>query len=159
MTHEVIMPTFLEALYPAIFGAVIGALAVGSKKILGLVNARKYAPLLSKVYDVVDPLLDKYYTGWSGSTIDVVLELAFDSIGDGTLTKEEIQAAVQLAKEKFLPDIAKTKKLDPKTPEGQKSLEIAELVLKLEEGVSKDKVVEIAKASAPLVLPSGFKFF
>ncbi len=103
---------------------------------------------------MVDPLLDKYYSGWDGSTIDTVLELAFDSVGDGTLSNEEVQAAVQMAKEKFLPDVAKTKRLDANTPEGRKSLEIAELVLKMEEGVSKDKVIEIAKASAPLVLPS-----
>jgi len=148
------MPTFLEALYPAIAGVIIGAIGVGSKKLFQKINARKYAPMLAKVYDVVDPLLDKYYTGWDGSTIDTVLELAFDSVGDGTLTNEEVQAAVQLAKEKFLPDVAKTKKLDANTPEGRKSLEIAELVLKMEEGVSKEKVIEVAKASAPLVLPS-----
>ena len=153
------MPTFLEALYPAIAGVIIGVVSMGAKKVLAKVNARKYAPLLGKVYDVIDPLLDKYYTGWDGSTIDMVLELAFDSIGDGTLTNEEVQAAVQMAKEKFLPDVAKSKKLDPNTPEGLKSLEIAELVLKMEEGVSKDKVVEIAKASAPLVTPKGFPFF
>ena len=147
------MPTFLEALYPAIAGAVIGALAMGSKQILGLIHVRKYLPVLVKVYDVVDPLLDKYYSGWDGSTIDTVLELAFESVSDGTLSHEEVMELVKLAKEKFLPDLAKAKKLDPSTPEGQKSLEIAELVLKLEEGVSKDKVIEIAKASAPLVLP------
>ena len=150
------MPTFLEALYPAIAGVIIGAIGVGSKKLFQKINARKYAPMLAKVYDVVDPLLDKYYTGWDGSTIDTVLELAFDSVGDGTLTNEEVQAAVQLAKEKFLPDVAKTKKLDANTPEGRKSLEIAELVLKMEEGVSKEKVIEIAKASAPLVLGDKF---
>jgi hypothetical protein len=148
------MPTFLEALYPAIAGVIIGAIGVGSKKLFAKINARKYAPMLAKVYDVVDPLLDKYYSGWDGSTIDTVLELAFDSVGDGTLTNEEVQAAVQLAKEKFLPDVAKTKKLDANTPEGRKSLEIAELVLKMEEGVSKEKVIEVAKASAPLVLPN-----
>ena len=147
------MPTFFEALYPAIAGVIIGAIGVGSKKLFAKINARKYAPMLAKVYDVVDPLLDKYYSGWDGSTIDTVLELAFDSVGDGTLTNEEVQAAVQLAKEKFLPDVAKSKKLDPNTPEGRKSLEIAELVLKMEEGVSKKKVIEVAKASAPLVLP------
>lgn len=153
------MPTFLEALYPAIAGIVIGAAGMASKKLLAKINARKYAPLLAKVYDVVDPLLDKYYSGWDGSTIDTVLELAFDSVGDGALTEAEIASAVQLAKEKFLPDVAKGKKLDASTPEGQKALEIAELVLKLEEGMSKDKVVEIAKASAPLVLPSKFLGF
>lgn len=151
---EVTMPTFIEALYPAIAGVIIGVASMGAKILLEKVNARKYAPLLGKVYDVVDPLLDKYYSGWDGSTIDTVLELAFDSVGDGTLTNEEVQAAVQMAKEKFLPDVAKSKKLDANTPEGRKSLEIAELVLKMEEGVSKDKVVEIAKASAPLVLPN-----
>lgn len=147
------MPTFLEALYPAIAGVIIGAIGVGSKKLFAKINARKYAPMLAKVYDVVDPLLDKYYSGWDGSTIDTVLELAFDSVGDGTLTNDEVQAAVQLAKEKFLPDVAKTKRLDANTPEGRKSLEIAELVFRMGEGATKEKVVEIAKASAPLVLP------
>ncbi len=153
------MVTFLEPLYPAIAGVIIGVAAMASRPLLKKINARKYAPLLVKVYDVVDPLLDKYYTGWDGSTIDTVLELAFQSVGDGTLTQEEIAGAVQLAKEKFLPDIAKTKKLDPSTPEGHKALEIAELVLKLEEGVSKDTVLDIAKASAPLVVPSKFLGF
>lgn len=147
------MPTFLEALYPALAGIVIGAAGMASKKLFAKINARKYAPMLAKVYDVVDPLLDKYYTGWDGSTIDTVLELAFQSVGDGTLTQAEIAGAVQLAKEKFLPDVAKGKKLDASTVEGQKALEIAELVLKLEEGVSKEAVMDIAKASAPLVIP------
>ena len=144
------MPTFLEPLYPAIAGILIGVATMGAKKVLEKVNARKYAPLLAKVYDVVDPLLDKYYTGWSGSTIDAVLELAFYSVGDGNLSKEEAQQAVQMAKEKFLPDVAKTKQLDPSTPEGRKSLEIAEMVLKMEEGVDKDKLIDLAKASVPL---------
>ncbi len=144
------MPTFLEPLYPALAGIIIGVATMGAKKVLEKVNARKYAPLLAKVYDVVDPLLDKYYTGWDGSTIDAVLELAFYSVGDGHLSSEEAQKAVQMAKEKFLPDVAKTKKLDPNTPEGRKSLEIAEMVLKMEEGVDKDKLVDLAKASVPL---------
>jgi len=144
------MPTFLEPLYPALAGIIIGVATMGARKVLEKVNARKYAPLLAKVYDVVDPLLDKYYTGWSGSTIDTVLELAFYSVGDGELTREEAQRAVQLAKERFLPDVAKAKQLDPSTPEGRKSLEIAEMVLKMEEGVDKDKLVDLAKASVPL---------
>ena len=144
------MPTFLEPLYPALAGIIIGVATMGAKKVLEKVNARKYAPLLAKVYDVVDPLLDKYYTGWDGSTIDTVLELAFYSVGDGDLSKEEAQKAVQMAKEKFLPDVAKTKKLDPNTAEGRKSLEIAEMVLKMEEGINKDRLVELAKASVPL---------
>jgi hypothetical protein len=144
------MPTFLEPLYPALAGIIIGVATMGAKKVLEKVNARKYAPLLAKVYDVVDPLLDKYYTGWDGSTIDTVLELAFYSVGDGNLSSEEAQKAVQLAKEKFLPDVAKSKRLDPTTPEGRKSLEIAEMVLKMEEGVNKDKLVDLAKASVPL---------
>jgi len=144
------MPTFLEPLYPALAGIIIGVATMGAKKILEKVNARKYAPLLAKVYDVVDPLLDKYYTGWSGSTIDAVLEFAFHSVGDGSLTSEEAQKAVQMAKEKFLPDVAKSKKLDPNTAAGRKSLEIAEMVLKMEEGVDKDKLVDLAKASVPL---------
>jgi hypothetical protein len=144
------MPTFLEPLYPALAGIIIGVATMGAKKVFEKVNARKYAPLLANVYDVVDPLLDKYYTGWDGSTIDTVLELAFHSVGDGSLSTEEAQKAVQLAKEKFLPDIAKTKQLDPSTPEGRKSLEIAEMVLKMEEGVNKDKLIDLAKASVPL---------
>jgi hypothetical protein len=144
------MPTFLEPLYPALAGIIIGVATMGAKKVLEKVNARKYAPLLAKVYDVVDPLLDKYYTGWDGGTIDTVLELAFYSVGDGELTKEEAQRAVQLAKERFLPDVAKSKQLDASTPEGRKSLEIAEMVLKMEEGVDKDKLVGLAKASVPL---------
>jgi hypothetical protein len=48
--------------------------------------------------------------------------------------------------------VAKSKKLDPNTPEGIKSLEIAEMVLKLEEGVDRGKIIEIAKASIPLEL-------
>lgn len=144
------MPTFLEPLYPALAGIIIGVATMGAKRVLEKVNARKYAPLLAKVYDVVDPLLDKYYTGWDGGTIDTVLELAFYSVGDGELTKEEAQRAVQLAKERFLPDVAKSKQLDASTPEGRKSLEIAEMVLKMEEGVDKDKLVGLAKASVPL---------
>lgn len=144
------MPTFLEPLYPALAGILIGVATMGAKKVFEKVNARKYAPMLAKVYDVVDPLLDKYYTGWDGSTIDTVLELAFYSVGDGNLTKEEAQKAVQLAKERFLPDVAKTKQLNPNTPEGRKSLEIAEMVLKMEEGVDRDKLIDLAKASVPL---------
>lgn len=148
------MPTFLEPFYPALAGILIGVATMGAKKILEKVNARKYAPILGQVYDVIDPLLDKYYTGWSGGTIDTVLELAFYSVGDGHLSTVEAQHAVQLAKEKFLPDVAKSKKLDPNTPEGIKSLEIAEMVLKLEEGVDRGKIIEIAKASIPLELVS-----
>lgn len=144
------MLTFLEPLYPALAGILTGAVAMGAKTLLEKVNARKYAPILAKVYDVVDPLFDKYYAGWDGSVIDTVLELAFHSVGDGQLTPCEAQRAVQMAKEKFLPDVAKTKQLDPTTLEGRKSLEIAEMVLKLEEGFDKDALIDIAKASVSL---------
>jgi hypothetical protein len=144
------MPTFLEPFYPAFAGILIGVATMGAKKVFEKINARKYAPMLSKVYDVVDPLLDQYYTGWSGSTIDTVLELAFYSVGDGHLSTEEAQRAVQMAKEKFLPDVAKSKRLDPNTPEGRKSLEIAEMVLKMEDGVDRNKMIDLAKASIPL---------
>ena len=145
------MPTFLEPLYPALAGLIIGFATLGAKKVFDKINARKYASLLAKVFDVVDPLLDKYYTGWSGSTVDTVLELAFYSVGDGHLSKEEAQHAIQLAKEKFLPDVAKSKQLNPNTPEGRKSLEIAEMVLKMEEGVDKNKLIDLAKSSVALV--------
>lgn len=143
----------LSALYPALGGVVVGVLATAINPLLHKINARKYAPLLANVYDVVDPLLDKYYTGWDGSTIDTVLELAFQSVSDGTLSDKEIAAAVQMAKEKFLPDVAKSKSLDESTQAGQKALEIAGMVGKLADGADKGELIAIAKAAAPMPSP------
>ena len=145
------MPTFFEPFYPAIVGVLIGVATMGAQKVLKRFNVRKYQPLLAKVYDVVDPLLDKYYTGWSGSTIDTVFELAFYSVGDGDLSPQEVQSAVQLAKETFLPDVAKSKTFLPDTREGLKSLKIAEMVLKMESGVDKNVLINLAKASVAIV--------
>lgn len=145
----------LAMLYPALGGVAVGIIVSVLNPILEKVNARKYAPLLANVYNVVDPLLDKYYSGWDGSTIDTVLELAFHSVSDGTLSDEEAAKAVQMAKEKFLPDVAKSKTLDESTEAGQKALEIAQMVKRLTEGVNKDELIAIAKTSVPMSVPTG----
>lgn len=146
----------LSALYPALGGVIVGVLVSAINPLLNKINARKYAPLLANVYDVVDPLLDKYYTGWDGSTIDAVLELAFHSVSDGSLSEKEVAAAVQMAKEKFLPDVAKNKSLDESTLAGKKAVEIATMVGKLSDGADKGELIAIAKASVPMPAPVKF---
>ena len=146
------MPTFLEPLIPALVGLISGAATLGARKILSSVRGRHWLPLLNEVYLVVDPLLDKYLPNWSGGTIDFVLELAFLSVGDGDLSPAELKRAVLEAKERFRPDIAKTHALDLNTPEGAKALEIAEMVLLLEQdGVTRDSLLALAKKSAPII--------
>jgi hypothetical protein len=146
------MPTFLEAFIPALVGIASGAITLGARKLLTAVRGRHWLPLLQEVYLVVDPLLDKYLPNWSGSTIDFVLELAFLSVGDGELTPSELKYAVNEAKERFRPDIAKTHALDPNTPEGAKALEIADMVMRLQEGgVTREALLELAMKSAPII--------
>lgn len=146
------MPTFLEPLFPALIGIASGAITIGARKLLLSVRGRHWLPLLNEVYLVVDPLLDKYIPNWSGGTIDFVLELAFLSVGDGDLTPAELKRAVNEAKERFRPDIAKTHALDTETPEGIKAMEIAEMVIRLQEGgINKESLLELARKSAPII--------
>jgi hypothetical protein len=148
------MPTFLESLIPALVGIAGGIITLGARKALAAARGRHWLPLLQEVYLVIDPILDRHLPEWSGSTIDFVLELAFLSVGDGDLSPAELKHAVNEAKERFRPDIAKTHALDPNTPEGAKALEIADMILRLQEGgVTKESLLELAKKSAPIIEP------
>lgn len=146
------MPTFLEPLIPALVGVAGGAITIAGRKFLKAIRGRHWLPLLHEVYLVIDPILDRHLPNWSGSALDFAFELAFLSVGDGDLTPAELKHAVREAKERFRPDIAKTHLLDPSTPEGAKAIEIADMVIRLQEGgVTRESLLELAKRSAPIV--------
>jgi hypothetical protein len=142
----------LEALYPYLVALVLGFSGILFERVFRTLEFRKKAPLISKVYDVIDPILDEYHPDWSGSNLDTILELAFNSVTDGGMDDKEIRKTVELAKSVFSPELVSTKKLVLGTQEGLKTQEILGFLTQLEKGEDRLILIEKAKSTPPLLI-------
>ena len=79
----------LEQLLAILLGAGLTAGATWLAKILKNQKALQYGELLSKAYDLIDPLLEKHMRDWKGSDVEYAMELAIQSVADNELTADE----------------------------------------------------------------------
>lgn len=113
----------LPGLVSAASGAAFGALVAGWDKLAARILLSKIGPNIANIYNIVDPILDGSITGWKDSDVDRVVALAVEIATDGKLSAEEVNKAVRLVSERWLPQIAVKKVADGVI--GEKELVIA----------------------------------
>ena len=117
-----LFPGLISAASGAIFGVVIA----GWDKIAAKYTLSKLGPSIKVVYNIIDPILDANLATWSGSDVDKAIELAINTVADGKLTPDEVNKAIRLISELWLPQIATQKTKDGVL--GVKELAIAEKI-------------------------------
>ena len=95
--------TALEPILAMLLGAGLTAGATWLAKFLNNQKAIKYGEILSKAYDIIDPLLEKNLKSWKGSDVEYAMELAVASVADNELTADELKDVVKEAAERWLP--------------------------------------------------------
>ncbi len=132
----------LEQLLAILLGAGLTAGATWLAKILKNQKALQYGELLSKAYDLIDPLLEKHMRDWKGSDVEYAMELAVASVADNELTAEELKAITKEAAERWLPAKAVDK------VRGYLSLEDRPMELKAAEALAKAVNGDISQEQA-----------
>jgi hypothetical protein len=116
----------LPGVISAASGAVFGALIAGWDKLSQRLLLAKIGPSIQTVFNILDPILDANITGWKNSDINKVIALTITIAADGKLTADEINHAIRVISERWLPQIAVQKVADGVI--GQKELAIAERI-------------------------------
>lgn len=116
----------LPAVISAASGAVFGALIAGWSKLSERFFLAKLGPSIKTIYNIIDPILDGSLQGWKDSDIDKAIALAVETVADGALSPEEVNKAVRLVSQLWLPQIA-SEKVESGVI-GQKELTIAEKI-------------------------------
>lgn len=101
--------TSLEPIIAIIIGAGLTAGTTLLSRYLASQKLLKYGPVLSRIYDVLDPLLERNIRQWSGSDVEFAIELAIQSVCDGELTGKELRTMVREVSERWLPQVAAEK--------------------------------------------------
>jgi hypothetical protein len=100
------MGSFLAIAEPALIGAGIVALPIGANALLSYLRIQKLLPVVRRAFTVLDPLLNEHIQGYGSSQVRFVMELVTGVLADGTLTREEIQTAVNEIERRYRPSKA-----------------------------------------------------
>ena len=101
--------TALEPIIALLIGAGLAAGAGWAARLIAARNLVKYGPILSRVYDVLDPLLERNMKSWSGSDVEFAVELAIESVSDAHLTAAELKELGLEVTKRWLPQVAAEK--------------------------------------------------
>jgi hypothetical protein len=101
--------TSLEPIIALVIGASFTAGATLLARFLSTQKLLKYGPLLSRIYDVLDPLLERNMRQWSGSDVEFAIELAIEAVSDSDLTSKELRDMVAEVSQRWLPQVAADK--------------------------------------------------
>lgn len=101
--------TTLEPIIALLLGAGLTAGAGWVSRLLSARNLIKHGPILSRVYEVLDPLLDRNLPRWSGSDVEFAIELAIQSVSDAYLTGAELKELTLEISKRWLPQVAADK--------------------------------------------------
>lgn len=138
-----------------IIGLIGGLGAAGiiylAKKVGGVIFVKKWGSIISKVYDVIDPIAGQLMTSYGGSEVQQAIQLAVARVADSTLDEADIVAITNYVIAKFNPELAAAKVLDKESEEGIAALELVANVAKLREGISFEALMNIAKSASSLV--------
>lgn len=69
----------------------------------------KFAPVVKRAYDIIDPVLDQNLRNWKGSQVDKAFELAIEVAGDGQLPAVEVKKLAFYMAKAWLPQKAADK--------------------------------------------------
>lgn len=138
-----------------IIGLIGGAAAAGviyyAKKLGVTLFVNKFGTVISKVYDVIDPVAGQLMSGYSGSEVQSAVKLAVARVADNSLDEADIVEITNYVIARFNPELAAAKVLDPESETGAAAVELLENVKKLHDGVSFDELLAIAKSAKALV--------
>lgn len=141
----------MEVLLSLIGGALLAGGAYGLKK-LGLeIFLGRYGKIIDKTFKVLDPIAGELIANYDGSMVQEAIGFAVLRVADSNLDEKDLAAIAQYVAEKFSPQIAATKVLDSSTPEGQATLELADSVKALTDGVDRDEIGRLLRNAAALV--------
>ncbi len=101
--------TTLEPIFAILIGAGLTAGAGWLSRFFAARSLLKYGPVLSRVYDVLDPLLERNMRSWSGSDVEFAVELAIESVSDGQITAQELKELTLEVTKRWLPQVAADK--------------------------------------------------
>ena len=116
----------LPGIISAATGAAFGAILAGWNKISDRLLLTKVGPSIQTVYNILDPILDASITGWKGADVEKVVGLVISIAADGKLTADEVNKAIKLVSERWIPQIAVQKVADGAI--GEKEMMIAEKI-------------------------------
>lgn len=101
--------TTLEPIIALLLGVSLTAGAGWLSRLIATRNLVKYGPILSRVYDLLDPLLERNMRSWSGSDVEFAVELAIESVADGYVTATELKELSLEVTKRWLPQVAAEK--------------------------------------------------
>lgn len=101
--------TALEPIIAAVLGSGLTAGIVWLVKLLNAKKILKYGTVVSRAYDIIDPLLESNMKSWKGSDVEFAIELAVHSVSDGEITPTEMKEIVREISARWLPAIAADK--------------------------------------------------
>lgn len=129
--------TTLEPIIALLIGASVTAGATWLSRLIATRHLVKHGPILARVYDVLDPLLERNLPRWSGSDVEFAIELAIESVSDGHLDSDELKELVFEVSKRWLPQIAADKvKLYEEASERPKALIAADLLANVVSGTA-----------------------
>lgn len=138
--------TSLEPILALLIGAGFAAGTSLLSKYLASQKLLKYGPVLSRIYDVVDPLLERNMRQWNGSDVEFAIELAIEAVSDSQLTAKELRTMVREVSERWLPQVAADKVRKYETAAEQpKALAAADVLANVISG-NINKVEALSKA-------------
>ena len=138
-----------------ILGFIIAGAGAGvwlfMKKMAADSFVKKFGPIISNVFDVVDPIAGDLITKYSGSEVQNALYLAVARVADGDLDQEDVHAITAYVTEKFDPALAASKVLDPSSDKGKATLELAESLKQLHDGANLVELAQVARKAAAIL--------
>ena len=138
-----------------LIGLAGGAIAAGviylAKKFGAAVFVNKYGTIISKTFDVIDPIAGQLMTTYSGSEVQSAIQLAVARVADNDLDEADIVEITNYVIAKFNPGLAAAKVLDTSTEEGKAAIGLLNSVKKLHDGATLDELMDIAKITQSLI--------
>jgi hypothetical protein len=116
----------LPGVISAATGAAFGAILAGWNKISDRLLLSKVGPSIQNIYNILDPILDASVAGWQGADVEKVIGLVISIAADGKLTADEVNKAIKLVSERWMPQIAVQKVADGAI--GEKEMIVAEKI-------------------------------
>ena len=141
----------METIIALVGGALAAGAVYGLKKLGAKLFLARYGTVIAKTFAIIDPIAGELIKSYEGSTLQDALELAVFRVADSEIDEKDALAIAQFVAAKFSPSIAASKALDPATDEGKASLEIADRIKDLTDGVDKGELVALVKSALPLV--------
>jgi hypothetical protein len=139
--------TSLEPIIALLIGASFTAGATKLAQFLSAQKLLKYGPILSRIYDIVDPLLERNMRQWSGSDVEFAIELAIEAVADSYLTAKELRNMTAEISQRWLPQVAADKvRRFEQAAEQPKALAAADVLANVVSGqVTKQEALSLAR--------------